>query len=175
MASSDPVQITNLDQYGEDTMPWRAIVERLEATTASGEDRLTVLGTVTPNGRPHAAPVGALWIDGAWHVVTGPGTRKGRNLAHDPACTLSVRLPGADVVFTGEAHRVTDPDELERVAGAYRNVGWPAEVVGDAFTAPFTAPSGGPPPWNVYRIACQHAVGVGSAPPLRGATKWTFS
>jgi len=133
-----------------------------------------VLGTVRADRRPHAAPVGSLWIDGAWYVVTGPRTQKGRNLAHNPACTLSARLDGIDVVFTGRALRVTDGAELERVAEVYRSVGWPAEVADGAFTAPFTAPSGGPPPWHVYRIVSASVVGVGSAADVNGATKWTF-
>ncbi len=175
MTNPEPVNTVNLDQYGDGALPWSAVVERLESGTASGQDVFTVLGTVTPDGRPHAAPVGAMWIDGAWYVVTGPGTRKARNLAHNAACTLTTRLAGVDVVFVGQAHRVTEPKELERVAEVYRGGGWPAEVAGDAFTAPYTAPSGGPPPWNLYRIACEQAFGVGSAPPLNGATKWTFA
>jgi len=175
MTNPEPVNTVNLDQYGHEALPWSAVVERLESATASGQDVFTVLGTVLPHGRPHAVPVGAMWIDGAWYVVSGPGTRKSRNLANNPACTLTARLPSVDVVFMGEAHRVTEPQELARVAELYRGGGWPAEVAGDAFTAPYTAPSGGPPPWNLYRIACQQAFGVGSAPPLNGASKWTFA
>jgi nitroimidazol reductase NimA-like FMN-containing flavoprotein (pyridoxamine 5'-phosphate oxidase superfamily) len=171
----DPSNTVNLDQYGHDPMPWNAVAERLQAATAAGDDIFTVLGTVKPDGRPHAAPVGAMWIDGAWYVVTGPGTQKSRNLANNPACTLSARIPGADVVFSGEAHRVTDQEELEHVAEAYRRGGWPAEVEGDTFTAPYTAPSGGPAPWNLYRIECQQAVAVATGESLNGATKWTFT
>lgn len=174
MNNPEPTTTVNLDQYGNEPMPWSAVADRL-SQIAPGENVFTVLGTVRPDGRPHAAPVGAMWIDGAWYVVTGPGTRKGRNLAHNPACTLTARIAGCDVVFEGQAHRVTDPDELERVVSVYRAGGWPAEVAGDAFTAPYTAPSGGPPPWNLYRIACEEVFGVGSAPPLNGATKWTFA
>jgi Pyridoxamine 5'-phosphate oxidase len=155
-------------------LPWSAVAERLDSATTSGQDVFTILGTVTPDGRPHAAPVGAMWIDGAWYVVSGPDTRKARNLAHNPACTLTARLAGVDVVFEGQAHRVNEPNELECVAEVYRRGGWPAEVAGDAFMAPYTAPSGGPPPWNLYRIACERVFGVGSAPPVNGATKWTF-
>ncbi len=160
MTNPEPVNTVNLDQYGHEPLPWGAVAEQLDTTT-SGQDFFTVLGTVLPDGRPHAAAVGAMWIDGAWYVVSGPGTRKSRNLAHNPACTLTARLPGVDVVFTGHAHRVTEPNELERVAAVYRGGGWPAEVAGDAFTAPYTAPSGGPPPWNLYRIACDQAFAVG--------------
>lgn len=170
----EPINTVNLDQYGHDALPWSAVTEKLDGTKP-GTDVFTVLGTVLPDGRPHAAPVGALWIDGAWHVVAGPSTRKARNLAQNPACTLTARLEGFDVVFAGRAQRVTDAKELERVAEVYRANGWPAEVEGDAFTAPYTAPSGGPPPWNLYRVACEEAFGVTTAPPLNGATKWTFA
>ena len=174
MTTPDPISTTNLDQYGDTAIAWSAVAERLDTVADAGRDVFTVLGTVRPDGRPHAAPIGSLWIDGAWYVVTGAGTQKGRNLAHDPGCTLTARLDGIDVVFDGRADRVTDRAELERVAEVYRGVGWPAEVADDAFTAPFTAPSGGPPPWNLYRIATTSAVGVGSGGGVSGATKWTF-
>lgn len=174
MTNPEPTSTINLDQYGNAALPWSAVSERLDTVAAAGQDVFTVLGTIRPDGRPHAAPVGSLWIDGAWYVVTGPGTQKGRNLAQDPACTLTARLAGIDVVFTGRADRVTDPTELEHVASVYRGVGWPAEVADGAFTAPYTAPSGGPPPWYLYRVTLDHAVGVGSAADTNGATKWTF-
>jgi hypothetical protein len=77
--------------------------------------------------------------------------------------------PGAG----GEATRVTDTETLERLAGRYRDGGWPAEVDGDAFTAPFSAPSAGPPPWQLYRFALHTAFGVATAKPY-GATRWRF-
>lgn len=174
MTNPDPVTTANLDQYGDRALSWDAVAARLDAVATAGGDVFTVLGTVRPDGRPHAAPVGSLWIDGAWYVVTGPGTQKGRNLAHQPICTLTARLEGIDVVVTGEAHRVTDAAELERVAEVYRRGGWPAEVADGAFTAPYTAPSGGPPPWNLYRIATTSAVGVGTTDDVSGATRWSF-
>ena len=52
-------------------------------------------------------------------------------------------LEGIDLVLEGEATRVTDRPTLERLAGLYREGGWPAEVEGEAFTAPYSAPSAG--------------------------------
>jgi hypothetical protein len=78
-----------------------------------------------------------------------------------------------DVVLEGEAHRVTDPDVLETLAERYRQLGWEATVDGDAFTAPYSAPSAGPPPWHLYRIVIHTAFGVASAEPY-GATRWRF-
>jgi hypothetical protein len=105
--------------------------------------------------------------------VSGPGTRKSRNLAADPRCTISARLPGLDLVLEGRAGRVTDPEALETLAAVYRDAGWPAQVDGDAFTAPYSAPSAGPPPWYLYRFACATAVAVAAEEP-HGATRWRF-
>jgi hypothetical protein len=117
--------------------------------------------------------VGALWFDGDFYVVSGPGTRKSRNLAANPACTISAALRGIDLVFDGEATTVTDVPTLERLAALYREGGWPAEVEGDAFTAPFSAPSAGPPPWHLYRVAFHTVIGVATEEP-HGATRWRF-
>jgi hypothetical protein len=46
-------------------------------------------------------------------------------------------------------------------------------VEGDAFTAPFSAPSAGPPPWQLYRFTFETAFGVATDEPY-GATRWTF-
>jgi hypothetical protein len=105
--------------------------------------------------------------------LSGPSTRKSRNLAANPACTIAMRLPGIDLVFDGEAARTTDPATLAAVAALFREDGWPAEVTGDAITAPFSAPSAGPPPWHLYRCAFHTVVGVATAEPY-GATRWRF-
>jgi hypothetical protein len=115
-----------------------------------------------------------VWHDGDLYVVTGPGTRKARNLAANPACTISVRLEGIDMVFEGEASRVTDAPTLEAVVAVYNAGGWPAEVEGDAFTAPYSAPSAGPPPWHLHRFVFHTAFGVATAEPY-GATRWRFA
>jgi hypothetical protein len=62
---------------------------------------------------------------------------------------------------------------LRPAAARYRESGWPAEVEGDAFTAPFSAPSAGPPPWQLYRFSFDTAFGVATAEPY-GASRWRF-
>ncbi|MGH2377704.1 MAG: pyridoxamine 5'-phosphate oxidase family protein [Candidatus Limnocylindria bacterium] len=52
------------------------------------------MATSRPDGRPHVAGVGAMWLDGKIYIVTGAGTRKGRNLATNPNCVVSVALEG---------------------------------------------------------------------------------
>jgi hypothetical protein len=172
MPERDPIDVTNLTRYGEDALPWSRPRDLLAASTPS-PGLSFFLGTSRPDGRPHAAAVGALWHDGDLYFTSGPETRKSRNLAANPACTVSVSLTGIDLVLEGAATRVTDPTTLEEVAALYRAGGWPAEVAGDAFTAPYSAPSAGPPPWYLYRFTFHTAIGVATAEPF-GATRWRF-
>ncbi|MFS8102248.1 pyridoxamine 5'-phosphate oxidase family protein [Lentzea alba] len=171
--TNSTIETRNLDQYGNSALPW-TLAQDLLAQESASKDVPFFLNTVRPDGRPHSVGVGAVWFEDALHFVSGPGTRKSRNLAENPACTVSVRLTGMDLVLEGDAHRVTDESTLDRIAARYREAGWPAEREGQAFTAPYTAPSGGPPPWYVYRISLRAAHAVATAGP-GGATRWTFS
>jgi hypothetical protein len=171
MTDRTPSDVTNLDLYGHAPLEWsRAAAAMAEPTS----DVTFFLGTCRPNGAPHAAGVGAQWRDGALYFPSGPATRKSRDLEANPACTISAHLPDIDLVLDGSAERVTDPETLERVAAGYRDDhGWPAQVEGDAFTAPYSAPSAGPPPWHLYRFTFHTAFGGATAEP-HGASRWRF-
>lgn len=173
MPITAPRETVNLAAlYDQELMPWSRALEAL-GTGSLGPETPCFLGTVRPNGRPHAAGVGVAEAGGELYFTSGPGTRKARNLAANPSCTLSMRLEGIDLVFEGEAHRVTDRATLERVVAAFREGGWPADVDGDAVTAAFSAQSAGPPPWHLYRLDVHTAFGVGLRAP-NGASRWRF-
>jgi Pyridoxamine 5'-phosphate oxidase len=165
------METKNLDIYGHEPIPWTRARDALAASR--GPEVPFFLATVRPDATPHVAGIGALWVDDTLWFVSGPRTRKSRNLAANPACAIAVRLPGLDVVLEGHAERVTDTETLERLVATYREVGWPAEVEGDAFTAPYSAPSAGPPPWHLYRFTFHTAFGLASEEP-HGATRWKF-
>jgi hypothetical protein len=174
MPDREPIDTKNLDDlYGSTVMPWSMAHDRLAAGTPGPEVPM-FLGTTRPDGRPHAAGIGALWHDGDFFFVAGPRTRKVKNVAANPACTLSMRLEGLDLVVEGTAERVTDAATLEALAARYREGGWPATVDGDAFTAPYSAPSAGPAPWYLHRVTPTAAFGVALAEPY-GATRWRFA
>ena len=173
MTDLTPSETTNLDRYGSPPLEWSRAHTAVSADPTA--DVTYFLGTCRPDGTPHAAGVGAQWLDGYLYFTSNANARKARDLAVNPLCTISVRLPGIDLVFDGSAERVTDAAILERVALGYRQGGWPAQVDGDAqgLTAPFSAPSAGPPPWQVYRFPFHTVVGVATAEP-NGATRWRF-
>lgn len=174
------MEIINLGAAdGLPPVSWDTVVEKLEAGSAPAPDarnsRTTWLVTVNEDGRPHVTAVGALWLDGAFWFQTGAGTRKGRNVTRDPRCSVAVSVLDADVVIEGNAERVTEPSDVARIAKAWADQGWPAEpdASGSGITAPFNAPSQGPPPWVVYRIAPRSAiVTLGKEP--GGLTRFRF-
>jgi hypothetical protein len=173
---------TNLaDLYGLPLLDWAGIESRLDrgftqAPETGGPDRHTCwLATVNRDGTPHVTGMGALWADGAFWFVTGEDTRKGKNLARDPRCTLSLATHDFDLVVEGEAHKVTDPPTVSAMAARWAADGWPARVddTGLALTAEYSAPSAGPPPWVVYRLRHHRATALGTVEP-GGATRWRF-
>ena len=161
------------DLYRMDSIPWSRAREALENGDPLPHGT-TFLATTRPDGRPHLAGVGAMWDDGKVYIVSGPETRKSRNLAENPNCAVAMCFDGMDLVIEGTAERVTDDAMLERVAKLYADSGWPARVEDGAFTYDYSAPSAGPPPWYVYAITPTQAFGVASAEP-HGATRWRFT
>lgn len=173
MPDREPMETKNLDDlYGSEVLPWSRVRDQL-AVGSLGMEVPMFLGTTRPDGRAHAAGIGAVWHDGDFYFVAGPRTRKARNVVANPSCTISMRLEGLDLVVEGTAERVTDADTLEAVCAVYRDGGWPATVEGEAFTAPYSAPSAGPAPWYLHRVTPTAAFGVASAEPY-GATRWRF-
>lgn len=174
------MKIINLGRAdGLPPVDWATVVEKLETGSGPAPDapnaRTTWLSTINEDGSPHTTAVGAIWLDGTFWFQTGASTRKGRNVARDPRCALAVSIRDADVVIEGEAVRVTEPDALARIAEAWAANGWPAEPdeSGAGITAPFNAPTQGPPPWHVHRIEPRSATVVSSAEP-GGLTRFRF-
>ena len=174
------MDIINLGESdGLPPVDWANIVEKLDAGLPPDPDahnaRTTWLSTVNEDGGPHVTAVGALWLDGSFWFQTGLVTRKSRNVARDPRCSIAVSIRDADVVVEGEAAQVTDPATLRQLAQAWADQGWPAEMDenGAGITAPFNAPSQGPPPWNVYRVTPNSATVVLGTEP-GGLTRFNF-
>ncbi len=169
------------DLYDLPVLDWAPIAARLvegvtQAPGTGGPDRHTFwLATIDADGSPHVTGIGALWHDGAFWFETGETTRKGRNVARDPRCTLTLATHEFDLVVEGEAHKVTDPHTVADMAARWAAEGWPARVdeSGTALTAEFSAPSAGPPPWHVYRVTPLRATALQTVEP-GGATRWTF-
>src|SRR5690349_9641796 len=138
------MEIINLGAAdGLPPVDWTSVIDKLDAGSAPAPDahnaRTTWLTTINHDGSPHVTPVGAVWVAGTFWFQTGAHTRKSRNVARDPRCSVAVSIRDADVVVEGDATPVTDPGLVARVAQAWADGGWPVEPdeSGSGITAPF--------------------------------------
>jgi PPOX class probable F420-dependent enzyme len=87
------------------------------------------LSTVRADGRPHVAPVWAVWLDNALYFSTGERSVKGRNLAREPRCAVSVEAGTLHLVVEGAVQRVADEAAMRRMATLYSaKYNWRMEV-----------------------------------------------
>ena len=175
----EPTSKKNLDGYGAPIIPWQKVQNRLQqkisqAPKTGGPDRHTAwLATSNPDGKPHVMPVGVLFIDDAFYFTSGPKTRKARNIARNPDSVISIATHDFDLVVEGSATRVVDHAHLQRIADAFKKEGWEPTVVKGGLTAKYSAPSAGPPPWQVYEVKPETIFALGTSEPY-GATRWNF-
>ena len=119
------------DLYQLPLLEWASIEAKLrsgvtQAPGTGGPKRHTCwLSTINADGSPHVNGVGALWADGCFWFETGQGSRKGRNLARDPRCAMSLATEEFDLVVEGEATLVTDPAIVADMAARWAAGGWP--------------------------------------------------
>jgi uncharacterized pyridoxamine 5'-phosphate oxidase family protein len=162
------MEAENLDIYGHAPLEWSRVLEQLERT----DYRATHwLATTRPDGRPHVAGVGAMWEGGKFYFTSWSGTQKSKNLKHNRVCSIAVTMPNVDLVLEGSAAKVDDAAKVERLAKRYAAQGWPAEARDGAITAPYSAPSAGPGPWDLYEFTPIKAIAVATEDP-QGATRW---
>ncbi len=108
------------EEYGipqtvEGTLPWSHVVERLERA------RNYWIGTVGPDGHPHAVPTWGVWVDDTLYFGGGPNTRWSRNLAANPKVTVHLESGDDVLILEGTVDRITDPahPQVTRVDDAY--------------------------------------------------------
>jgi hypothetical protein len=176
------METTNLaEAEGLPTLDWSQVEAQLTDLLTNDDptspNRVTFwLTTLNADGSPHVTSVGALWHKGSAWFQTGERTRKAKNVARDPRCTVSVAVPAFDVMIAGEARRVTDPKIVAEIAALWASSGWPAEpdASGTGITAPFNAPTLGPAPWFVYEVKPRTVTAVGTTEATGGSTRWRF-
>lgn len=122
------------------------------------------IGTTQPDGRPHAAPVWGVWLDGSLYFGTGPNTRKARNLAANPALVVHLESGDDVVILEGTAVKLTTmtPEQYE--------------AFGTAYAAKYNGFKPNPPSENepIYTLRIQTAMAWLEKDFPRTATRWEF-
>ena len=140
---------------------WSWAVERLE------QARNYWFSTTRPDGRPHAMPAWAVWLDGALYFDGSPETRRGRNLAVNPAITVHLESGDQVVILEGQALEAGRPDPAfaQRLAAAYEAKYGASH---DYHPSPATWDSGG-----LWVMRPRVAFGWTEFP--KALTRWSFS
>jgi nitroimidazol reductase NimA-like FMN-containing flavoprotein (pyridoxamine 5'-phosphate oxidase superfamily) len=74
-------------------------------------------------------PVWGVWLDNDFYFSTSATSRKGRNLAANPNCAVTVSLDAIDVVAEGTVSIVDDESTLRRVVDVYvPKYDWPLTI-----------------------------------------------
>jgi hypothetical protein len=148
-----------------------------EAGSLFAAERSYWVATTSDDGRPHVRPVLAVWVDERIYSTTNPAARKGRNLTSRPSAAITARAPTLDIAIEGPIAWVDDPRRLHRIGEVYQDkYGWPVTVVGNAFSAPYAAPTAGPPPYRVYELTPTVAYAFGTGNNLaERSTRFRFS
>lgn len=119
---------------GKGLLPWSWVTRKMNscrtfwlATIHTALDtnlKNTNLQNKDAEPRPHVMPVWGVWLDDAFFFSTGRNSRKGQNLAANPACTITNDDGAEAVVIEGRATevevKVKDAAQLERIAVAYK-------------------------------------------------------
>jgi general stress protein 26 len=143
-----------------------------EANEELAKAEIFWLVTVRPDGRPHATPLLAVWLDGALYFCTGAEERKYKNLGQNAHCILMTGCnslhEGLDVVVEGEARWVRDAALLQELADLYakKYPDWHFTVRNGAFYG-----EGGEA--LVYEVEPATAFGFGRGE-MYSQTRWQF-
>ena len=87
---------------GSGLIPWAEVERRLSVAHDYW------VATVTPDGAPHVMPVWGVWLGRHLWFSSGLRSRKARNLAADPRCSVTTDDARDPVVLEGVAERTTD-------------------------------------------------------------------
>jgi nitroimidazol reductase NimA-like FMN-containing flavoprotein (pyridoxamine 5'-phosphate oxidase superfamily) len=100
---------------GGGLLPWTWVARKMNRC------RTFWLATIhATQARPHVMPIWGVWVDDAFFFSTGRKSRKGQNIAANPACSVSNDDGQEAVIVEGEAKLIDDPGTLERMAAAYK-------------------------------------------------------
>ena len=145
-------------EAGSGLMPW-----------AEAARRLTVAhdywcATVRPDGRPHVMPVWGVWLDEELWFSSGMRSRKARNLAAQPRCTVTTDDAQNPVVLDGVARRVTDAAGIAAFVAA----------MNAKYDAGMTAEFQDPAVNGTFAVAPERAFALTDGDFTGSPTRWTF-
>lgn len=106
-------------EAGKGLLPWAWVARKMNACRTFWLATIHA-GTGKNLDRPHVMRLWGVWVDDAFFFSTGRKSRKGQNLAANPACTITNDDGLEAVIVEGVAEEAKNSDVLDRMAAAYK-------------------------------------------------------
>jgi nitroimidazol reductase NimA-like FMN-containing flavoprotein (pyridoxamine 5'-phosphate oxidase superfamily) len=95
-------------------LPWNDIREVLQTA------QIYWVATTRPDGRPHVVPIWGAWVDDTFYFEGSPETRRGRNLAANPAVAVHIERGNLAIMVEGVTEIVSlDEARFAEVADSF--------------------------------------------------------
>jgi uncharacterized pyridoxamine 5'-phosphate oxidase family protein len=141
-------------------LPWKWAEDRLS------ESRQYWVATTRPDGRPHVMVVWALWLHGMLYFSTGSESRKARNLAQNPHCTMCTEKADEAVIVEGVIETEKDVNLIREFLRLYESkYQWDMSTMADDLVK-LKEP--------VFRLRPKIAFGLAEKTFATSATRWVF-
>ena len=155
----------NIPGYGlpktkKGLLSWKWAEDRLR------KSRQYWIATARPEGRPHVMVVWALWLNGSLYFSTGSKSRKARNLAKNPYCTMCTDKADEAVILDGMVETEKDVEVIRRFLREYeKKYKWDMSGMADDLLK-LKEP--------VFRLRPRVGFGLAEKTFATSATKWIF-
>jgi uncharacterized pyridoxamine 5'-phosphate oxidase family protein len=94
-------------------LPWKWAEDRLK------KSRQYWIATTRPDGRPHVMVIWGLWLNSKIYFSTGKTSRKARNLAANPNCTVCTENSAEAVIVEGVIGSELDEETIREFLRLY--------------------------------------------------------
>lgn len=143
---------------GSGLLPWSWAEERLAVSHNYW------VATVSPGEHPHQMPVWGVWHETCVWFSSSSDSRRARNLARRPTCSVATDDAFEPVVVEGLAERVTDPSAI---------VGF-AELVDAKYSTDYGPGFYDPEVNSTFRVPPVVVFGLSVEDFIGSPTRWTF-
>ena len=94
------------------------------------------IATTRPDARPHVMVVWALWMDGVLYFSTGKESRKAKNLAANPNCTMCTENAAKAVILEGVVETERNVERIREFVKRYeKKYDWKLGEMGENMIA----------------------------------------
>ena len=141
-------------------LPWEWAEARLH------KSRQYWIATTRPDGSPHVMIVWALWMDGVLYFSTGSQSRKARNLAANPLCTMCTQEAEQAVILEGVVETERNVEQIRKFIRLYeKKYKWKLGAMAEELLT-LKEP--------VFRLRPKLAFGLWEKKFATTATRWVF-